>query len=70
MEGTTKYPGYTHVALEISDAKSLAKKIVQLGLTITEEVEFKGVKFFFIRDPDGHNIEMVCHEEEDSQILP
>ena len=57
MEGSIKYPGYTHVALEISDAESLAKKISELGFTITEEVEFKGAKFFFIRDPDNNVIE-------------
>lgn len=57
MEEAIKYPGYTHIALEVSDAESLAKKISELGLTITEEVEFKGAKFFFIRDPDNNVIE-------------
>ena len=57
MEGEIKYPGYTHIALEVTDAKSIATKISELGITITEEVEFKGAKFFFIRDPDNNVIE-------------
>jgi lactoylglutathione lyase len=57
MEEPIKYPGYTHIALEITDAASMAEKITELGLSITEEVEFKGAKFFFIRDPDNNVIE-------------
>lgn len=57
MEESVKYPGYTHIALEITDANSVAKKISDLGLTITEEVEYNGAKFFFIRDPDNNVIE-------------
>ena len=57
MEESVKYPGYTHIALEITDASSVAQKISDLGLTITEEVEYKGAKFFFIRDPDNNVIE-------------
>jgi lactoylglutathione lyase len=57
MEGSVKYPGYTHIALEITDAGSVAQRISDLGLTITEEVEYKGAKFFFIRDPDSNVIE-------------
>ena len=57
MEEPIKYPGYTHIALEITDAASMAEKITELGLSITEEFEFKGAKFFFIRDPDNNVIE-------------
>jgi len=57
MEEPIKYPGYTHIALEITNAKSLATRISELGFAITEEVEFKGAKFFFIRDPDNNVIE-------------
>ena len=57
MEEPIKYPGYTHIALEITDAVTVAKKIVDLGLNITEEVEYNGTKFFFIRDPDNNVIE-------------
>jgi lactoylglutathione lyase len=57
MEKEMKYPGYTHIALEITDAASVAKQLEALGINITERVEFKGAKFFFIRDPDDNVIE-------------
>ena len=57
MKKDMKYPGYTHIALEITDAESVSKKIEALGLTITERVEYNGAKFFFFRDPDDNVIE-------------
>lgn len=57
MEEPVKYPGYTHIALEVTNAGEVAKKVADLGLTITEEVEYEGAKFFFIRDPDNNVIE-------------
>jgi lactoylglutathione lyase len=57
MDEPIKYPGYTHIALEVTDVKSMAAKILALGLIITEEIEFKGAQFFFIRDPDNNVIE-------------
>ena len=56
MKKDMKYPGYTHVALEITDAKSVSDQLENLGITITERVEFNGAKFFFIRDPDDNVI--------------
>ena len=64
MEGSVKYPGYTHIALEVTDAGAVAQCIPALGLTITEEVEYEGAKFFFIRDPDNNVIEF--HEPANS----
>lgn len=52
-----KYPGYTHIALEITDAKRVAARLEALGIPITEWVEFDGASFFFIRDPDDNVIE-------------
>ena len=57
MEEPIKYPGYTHIALEIKDADIMAAEISLLGITITENVEYEGAKFFFIRDPDNNVIE-------------
>ena len=57
MDESVKYPGYTHIALEVADAVSVATKIIDLGLTITEEVEYNGARFFFVRDPDNNVIE-------------
>jgi lactoylglutathione lyase len=57
MSGEIKYPGYTHIALEVTDAESALQFVLNLGIPVTEEVEFEGAKFFFIRDPDNNVIE-------------
>jgi len=57
MEEPIKYPGYTHIALEISDVESVSTQVEALGMVITERVEFNGARFFFIRDPDDNVIE-------------
>ncbi len=57
MDVAVKHPGFTHVALEITDAEGAADEIKALGIPITERVEHDGAKFFFIRDPDNNVIE-------------
>ena len=57
MDIPQKSTGYTHVVLEVSSADSALKSVKELGITITEEVEFEGARFFFIRDPDKNVIE-------------
>lgn len=57
MDVPVKHPGYTHIALEISDTESMAAKISNAGIAITEKVEYEGARFFFIRDPDNNVIE-------------
>ena len=57
MDLAEKKTGYTHVALEVTDAESALKAVEALGIEITERVEFEGAKFFFIRDPDKNVIE-------------
>lgn len=57
MDEPEKHTGFTHIALEITDAEAVEKQILALGIEITERVEFEGAKFFFIRDPDGNVIE-------------
>ena len=57
MDEPEKHTGYTHIALEIANADAVEKQLEALGITITEQVEFGGARFFFIRDPDGNVIE-------------
>ena len=57
MEGSVKYPGYTHVALEISDYESAIRQFEELDLPITGRAAFEGAELFFIRDPDDNVIE-------------
>ena len=52
-----KHTGYTHIALEISDAESVENQLDEAGIEVTEKVEFGDAYFFFIRDPDGNVIE-------------
>jgi lactoylglutathione lyase len=57
MDETTKHTGFTHIALEITDAEAVKQQLDDLGIMITETVEFEGAVFFFIRDPDGNVLE-------------
>jgi lactoylglutathione lyase len=57
MDIPIKHTGYTHVALEVTSAETAKNSIQALGIAITEEVEFEGAQFFFIRDPDLNVIE-------------
>ena len=57
MDTSEKLTGITHFSLDITDYDSVMDKIKELGIPITEEVEFEGAKFFFIRDPDRNVIE-------------
>jgi lactoylglutathione lyase len=57
MDEPKKHTGYTHIALEISDAESVEHQLDAAGIEITEKVEFGGAYFFFVRDPDGNVIE-------------
>ena len=57
MDEAVKHAGFTHIALEISDAEAVKRQLESHGMTITESVEFEGAMFFFVRDPDGNVIE-------------
>lgn len=57
MDEPKKHTGYTHIALEISNAESVEHQLDAAGIEITEKVEFGGAYFFFVRDPDGNVIE-------------
>ena len=57
MDEAEKHTGYTHIALEITDAEPVRHQLETAGIEITETVEFGDAYFFFIRDPDGNVIE-------------
>ncbi len=59
MDVADKYPGYTHMALDVSDIGAVEKSINQLGIEITEGpiTLADGGTMFFIRDPDKNVIE-------------
>ena len=57
MDEAVKHAGFTHIALEITDAEAVKRQLESYDIPITESVEFEGAMFFFVRDPDGNVIE-------------
>ena len=57
MDEAKKHTGYTHIALEVTDAESVERQLEAASIEITEKVEFGDAYFFFVRDPDGNVIE-------------
>ena len=59
MDVKEKYPGYTHIALDINDIEAVQAKIERLGIDITEGPITlpSGGMMFFVRDPDKNVIE-------------
>ena len=57
MDVPEKHTGFTHIALEITDAEAVKRQLDSHAIAITELVEFEGATFFFVRDPDGNVIE-------------
>ena len=59
MDVQEKYPGYTHIALDVDNIQTAQNKIEDLGIEITEgpiTLPDGGV-MFFIRDQDNNVIE-------------
>jgi len=59
MDVEEKYPGYTHIALDVNDIKTAQEKIENFGIKITEGPITlpNGGIMFFIRDQDKNVIE-------------
>jgi len=59
MDVEERYPGYTHIALDVSDIESTQANIKNLGIKITEGPITlpNGGIMFFIRDQDKNVIE-------------
>ena len=59
MDVTDKYPGYTHMALDVNDIRSVQDSIEKLGIAITGgPIKLPdGGEMFFIRDQDRNVIE-------------
>ena len=59
MDIPERHPGYTHMALDVTDIEAIEKRIRELGITITEgpiTLPDGGV-MLFIRDQDKNVIE-------------
>lgn len=59
MDIPERHPGYTHIALDVSDIKAVQAEIETLGIKITEGPVTlpNGGVMLFIRDPDRNVIE-------------
>jgi lactoylglutathione lyase len=59
MDVPEKHPGYTHVALAVSDVLAMKAALERAGITLTAgPVTFEsGSTSIFIRDPDRNVIE-------------
>ncbi len=58
MDVDEKYPGYTHVALDVSNVDSMKDALESRRVEITEgPVSFPTGRSIFIRDPDRNVIE-------------
>ncbi len=68
MDVKEKYPGYTHIALDVNDINAIQEEIVRLGITITEGPITlpNGGIMFFIRDQDKNVIEFHQNAKQDS----
>jgi lactoylglutathione lyase len=60
MDVDEKHPGYTHLALAVSDVKATQKALEAAGIAITEgPATFpSGAVSIFVRDPDRNVIEL------------
>jgi lactoylglutathione lyase len=59
MDLPTKWPGYTHVALQVDSIEDAANELRALGITITEgPLRLGDGMALFVRDPDGNVIEL------------
>ena len=58
MDVAEKYPGYTHMALAVSNVDEAMRDLEARGVAITEgPIDFPGSRALFVRDPDGNVIE-------------
>lgn len=59
MDNPIKYPGYTHIALEVTDINAVQHALQNKGIAITDGPITlpNGAVMLFIRDPDKNVIE-------------
>ena len=59
MDLAEKHPGYTHIALSVTDLDRSHEALLAEGIDISEgPIDFPGARALFIRDPDGNVIEL------------
>ena len=66
MDVSHKYPGYTHVALQVGSVVQVMTELANHGISITQgPVTFGGNDVsVFIRDPDRNVLELRGHDQD------
>jgi len=60
MEGDAKYTGYTHVALEVTNAAAAVKYLEQQNIPLSGgPIKVSSGTSLFIRDPDDNVVEFI-----------
>jgi len=59
MDEPQKYPGITHLAVKVKDAKLTEEFMTKNDIAITGRREFRGTSTIFIRDPDHNVLELI-----------
>ena len=58
MDVPEKHPGYTHMALEVTDLDAVQRQLADLDIHVSGgPVQVPGATLLFIRDPDANVIE-------------
>ena len=59
MDEAEKFPGITHLAVNVKDAEATEAFVEEEGIAITGRRDFRGTRTIFIRDPDRNVLELV-----------
>ncbi len=60
MQDEVKHTGYTHVALEVTDAEAVIKQLEEMNIPLSgQPMKHITGTSFFIRDPDDNVIEFI-----------
>jgi catechol 2,3-dioxygenase-like lactoylglutathione lyase family enzyme len=69
MDVEEKYPGYTHIALTVSDLETAKSFMNENKIEITGSFSFRNMSAIFIRDPDKNVIELDAFGNTDNNDL-
>ena len=61
MDVPEKYPGYTHIALEVASLEDAKAVLAERAIEISGSFTFGDLSAVFIRDPDRNVIELDHH---------
>ena len=69
MDVSEKYPGYTHIALTVSDLDIAQSFMEANDIEITGSFSFRDMSAIFIRDPDRNVIELDAYGKVNKEDL-